>query len=126
MKTRVALILLLAAGVLAGSSCSTTVIEPGTDTSAVYRFGQLKATVQASIEEVRVAADQAMEELALNVVQGLSDKLEAQIIARDAQDKKVVVELLSVSADTTELIVKTGSMTKARRIYSTILENLPE
>ena len=40
MNRRTPLILLLAAALAAGIGCSTTVIDPGTQSSATYRWGK--------------------------------------------------------------------------------------
>lgn len=123
MKTRILLLTLLAGGV-SGLGCTTTVIDPGGETSATYRFGRLTATVQADIADAYQATEQAMEELGLNVVQKLQDQLEAQVVARDAQDKRIGVELLSITNAKTDVVIQAGSLVKARRIYDTILANL--
>ena len=124
MKGRTALGVLLAAALLTGLSCSTTVIDPGTQTTATYRFGKLTTEEAADIDTVYAAAEQAMHDLGLNVIQKLKDQLEAEIIARDAQDKKIRIELVAVRKNTTEVIVHVGPVEKARRIYQTIHDNL--
>lgn len=126
MKTRILLLTLLAGGVVSGLGCTTTVIDPGGETSATYRFGRLTATVQADIAGAYQATEQAMQELGLNVVQKLQDQLEAQVVARDAQDKKIGVELLSITSAKTKVVIQAGSLVKARRIYDTILAKLQE
>jgi hypothetical protein len=124
MNGRTALTVLLAATLLAGVGCSTTVIDPGTDSTATYRWGKLKTQEPAGITEVYAAAEKAMGDLGLSITQKTKDKLEANIIARDAQDKKIKVELLAVNKDTTEITVVVSSVEKAQRIYQTIHENL--
>lgn len=124
MRTRVALIALLAAAVLLGSGCTTTKINPGTETSATYRLGALRATLAADMDASYQAAEAALQELGLTVVQRLQDKLESQIAARDAQDKKIKISLVAVTADTTKIAIHVGSADKASRIYQTTLSNL--
>ena len=124
MKAHATLTLLLAATLLAPLGCSTTVIDPGTQTSATYRFGKLTAQEQKSMDAVYAATEKAMEDLGLNVIQKVKDQLEAEVIARDAQDKKVRIELVAVTRDTTKLVVHIRSVEKARRIYQTIQGNI--
>lgn len=126
MRTRVALIALLVAAVLLGSGCTTTQINPGTDTSATYRFGSLRATLDADMDASYQAAEAAVQDLGLSVVQKLQDKLESKLVARDAQDRKISISLLAVTADTTKLTVSVGSSEKAARIYQTMLAKLKQ
>ena len=126
MRRRVLLIVLLSASILAGLGCTTAVINPGTETAATYRFGRLTANIQADITSTYQATEKAMEQLGLNIVQKTQDQLEAKVTARDAQDKKVVVTLLSTTDQTTKLTITVGSMVKARRIHDMIVDSLPE
>jgi hypothetical protein len=125
MRTHVALLVLLSTGILLGLGCTTTVISPGTKTSATYRLGKLTSNVTADINTSYKAAEAAMQELGLNVVQKVKDQLEAKIIARDAQDNKIVVRLVAVTDEMTRLTVDVNSLPKARRIYEAILANMP-
>jgi len=124
MKRRTLLGALLLATVAMGTGCTTTVINPGTDSSAMYRFGQLTAQEDKDIGSVYAAAEAAVDQLGLSIIQKLRDELEANIVARDAQDKKIVIELVSLTKDTTEVKVKVGSPDKAGRIYQTIHDKL--
>ena len=124
MTTRITLTALLAATVFLGLSCTTTQINPGTETSATYRFGALESTVNAPIDATYKASEQAMTSLGLSVVQRLEDKLNSRITARDSQDKKVEVEMLSIAPDKTKLTIRVDSQSKASRIYQTILDQL--
>ena len=59
------------------------------------------------------AAEAAAQELGLSVVQRLQDKLESQLAARDAQDKKIKISLVAVTAGTTKVAIHVGSADKA-------------
>ena len=124
MKRRILILTLLSATTLPGIGCTTTVINPGTDTSATYRFGKLTAEEPKPIAMVYQATEAAMADLGLSVIQKVKDELEAKVVARDAQDKKITVELVALTKDTTEVKVHVGSPEKARRIYQTIHDNL--
>ncbi len=104
--------------------CTTTVTNPGTDNSATYRFGRLTAQEARDITTVYQAAEAAMTDLGLSIIQRIKDDLEARIVARDAQDKKIIVVLVSLTKNTTEVKVRVGSPEKARRIHQTIRDNL--
>ena len=124
MKRRILLTALLLTTSLLGIGCTTTVINPGTDSSAMYRFGRLTAEEARDITSVYEAAEEAVNELGLSIIQKAKDELEARIVARDAQDKKIIIELTSLTKNTTEVKVHVGSPDKARRIYQTIHDNL--
>jgi len=124
MKRRVFLITLLSATILLGIGCTTTVINPGTDSSATYRFGRLTAEEPKPIGAVYQATEAAITDLGLSIIQKVKDELEAKVVVRDAQDKKITVELVALTKDTTEVKVHVGSPDKARRIYQTIHDNL--
>jgi len=126
MKTRITLLALLSAGALLGVGCTTAVIGPGTKTDATYRFGKLTSTVSADIGTSYKAAEAAMQELGLNIVNRVKDQLEAKIIARDSQDNRIVVNLVATTDETSELTITVGSLPKARRIYQAILDNMPK
>jgi len=124
MKQRTLLIILLSVAILLGCGCTTTVIDSGTDSSATYRFGRLTAEEAQPIATVYEAAVTAVNDLGLSIIQKVNDDLEAKIVTRDAQDKKIIVKLVALTKDTTEVKVHTGSADKARRIYQTIHDAL--
>jgi hypothetical protein len=72
------------------------------------------------------ASEAAMQELGLSVIQRVKDQLEARIVARDAEDTKIVVQLVAITDEMTKLTIRVDSMAKARRIYQAILDNLPK
>ena len=124
MKRRILLATLLSALSLLGVGCTTTVIDPGTDTSATYRFGRLTAEEATDITSVYTAAETAVNELGLSIIQKVKDDLEAKIVARDAQDRKIIIRLVSLTRNTTEVRIHVGSPDRARRIYQTIHDAL--
>lgn len=124
MKARMALTALLAGATLLGLGCKTTIIDTGAETRATYQFGKLTAEEPADIDTVYQAAERAMTALGVNVVQKVKDALQAEIVARDAQDKKITIKLLALTNDSTRLTIDVGSVDKARRIYQTIRDNL--
>ena len=124
MKARILLIALLVVTTLVGIGCTTTMMDTGTDSSATYRFGRLTAEEPKELSAVYQATEAAMSQLGLSVVQKVKDELEAKIIARDAQDRKIIVELVSVAKDATRIVIRVSSAEKAQRIYQTIRDGL--
>ena len=124
MKSRTLLITLLSLTLLVGTGCTTTLMDSGTDSSATYRFGRLTAEENQPISKVYAATEAAISSLGLSTVQKVKDELEAKIIARDAQDRKIIVELVSLTKDTTELKIRVSPADKAHRIYQTIRASL--
>jgi hypothetical protein len=115
---------LLVAATFVGSGCKTTIVSSGGETQATYRLGKLQAQEPQGIDAVYQATQQAMGTLGLNVIQQTKDALQAEIVARDAQDKKITVKLLSVTKDSTKLTIDAGSLEKDRRVYESIKSNL--
>ena len=124
MKTRLALIAALIAAALIGLGCKTTIVGSGGETRATYRLGTLTSQQSRSIDAVHEAAQQALESLGLNIIQNNKDALQAEIVARDAMDKKITVKLLATTQNSTQLKIDAGSLEKAQRIYEAIRANL--
>jgi hypothetical protein len=126
MKTGISLILILVTMALLSVGCSTTIIDSGTQRSATYSLGKLTTQAPKDIATVYAASEKAMTDLGLNVIQKHQDKLEAELFARDAQDKKITVKLTAMTADSTDIAISTWSTDKARRLNEAIQANLPK
>ncbi|MDY0354235.1 MAG: DUF3568 family protein [Sedimentisphaerales bacterium] len=124
MKTRIIWAALLSTVALAPLGCKTTIVDPVSQSRATYRMGKLTAEEPREIDAVYTASEQAMSELGLKVVQRTKDALQAELVARDAQDKKVSVKLLSITKDTTRVTIDISPVEKAQRIHSAIRDNL--
>ena len=124
MKRCMLLVALLLTTTLLGIGCTTTVLNSGTDSSATYRFGRLTAEEGKDISSVYAATEAAVDELGLSTVQKMHNELEAKVVARDGQDKKTTIQLISLTKDTTQVKVYAGSRDKAQRIYETIHDKL--
>ena len=91
------------------------------------RAAQIEAELARLTREVddRIEAEVSEEMGSLRAERTrLQDKLESRIIARDSQDKKIVIHLLSITPDKTRMTINVTSEAKATRIYQTILEQL--
>ena len=124
MKRCMLLVALLLTTTLLGIGCTTTVLNSGTDSSATYRFGRLTAEEGKDISSVYAATEAAVDELGLSTVQKMHNELEAKVVARDGQDRKIIIELVSLTKDTTQVKVHVRSLDKAQRIYETIHDKL--
>jgi hypothetical protein len=125
MRMRTLLIALLGAAVLLGLGCEKSVIGPGGETVATYQGGTLRSNVSADINATYEAAEKAVKDLNLTVIQANSSQLGATIIARDMHDRKIEIGLTSLTEKATKMTVNTGSEASANRIYREIMANLP-
>jgi hypothetical protein len=66
-----------------------------------------------------------MKDLNLIVLQSTGGQLGATIVARDARDERIEVDLTSVTEKTTKMTINSGSKASATRIYHEIVSNLP-
>lgn len=123
-KRQVYFIFLLAASLLLGQGCKTTVIGPEGQTVATYRLGKLSAEEPKDINAVYEAALEALTELELNIIQKMKDELTAKVIARDSQDTQITVSLLAITKDSTKVTIRAGSYARASRIYQTMHKGL--
>lgn len=123
-KRQVYFIFLLAASLLLGQGCKTTVIGPEGQTVATYRLGKLSAEEPKDINAVYEATIKALTELELSIIQKMKDELTAKVIARDSQDTQITVSLLAITKDSTKVTIRAGSYARASRIYQTMHKGL--
>ena len=113
MKTR-NLIFALAAcvSVLACSSCAVLLVggavAAGAGT-AVWVKGELKATVDGTLDRVWTASEAALKELEMPVTGQEKDGLQGKLTARGAGDKKVTIQVKKVTGTTTEIGIRVGT-----------------
>ena len=106
--------------------CLVAAVGAGAGTVAYLR-GDLETTEAKGIDTVYAATKKAMEQLELNVSRDTKDALSAEIVARDAQDKKITINLKSTTEGTTKISIRVGtfgSETKSILIYDQIKKNL--
>lgn len=73
-----------------------------------YLRGELKSTEEASIDRTWQAAQKAIEELEFSVTSEEKDAFSAKLIARGANDKKVVINLQRITDELTEVSIRVG------------------
>jgi hypothetical protein len=127
MRIRQFLLMLVLFGtiVLIGG-CIVAAVGLGAGTVAYVR-GDLQTVESAGIDSVYEATLKALQELEIQPTSKSKDALAAEIIAYDAQDKKITIKLKSAAEGTTKLSIRIGvfgSETKSRLIYQKIHDNL--
>lgn len=107
--------------------CMTVALVGAGAGTVMYTMGDLEAVLPADIDSAYDAAQKSLVQLELKISSKAKDALAAEIIARDAQDKKVTVKLKSTSQYSTELNIRVGVFgdeDKSRLIYEQIQKNL--
>lgn len=120
------MVLLVGTAVLVGG-CVVAAVGAGAAGTVAYIRGDLQAVESKKLDVVYEATLKTIDELELNVTKKTKDALSAVIVARDAQDKKIMIKLSATTEETTKLSIRIGlfgSETKSRLIYQKIHENL--
>ena len=126
-KKQAFLIMMLAGAAVLLEGCMLAVVGVGAAGTVAYVRGDLESMESESIDVVYEAALKALQELELQPTRKSKDALGAEIIAYDAQDKKITIRLKSAAEGTTKISIRIGvfgSETKSRLIYQKIRENL--
>ncbi len=123
-KRHVLLMLLLASTIVLGQGCKTTIEGPHGPTTAVYSFGKFSTEEAIDINTLYEATVKALTDLELTISQKTKDRLNATIIARDSQDTKITVQLVSITKDSTKMSIRAGSSTRASRIHQMVYDSL--
>ena len=126
MRKMIAFSAVLAAGTLMGLGCTSSVIAPEGTTAATYRLGKLKDTLTTDIGTAYKVSMQATQELGLRIIQSGQDQLQGKIVARTAEDKRVVISLPSITEKATQITIDTGSLASASRVYRAVMQGLGE
>ena len=113
MNRRSALILLLIMSILAGNiGCGIALFAGGAAAGAgsyAYVTGELKATEAVSLENAYHAAQQAMSDLEFTVTNKQKDAFYAEVNARRASGKKIVIKLDKESSSLTRIRIRVGT-----------------
>jgi hypothetical protein len=122
------IILILALGGLglSVSGCAAALVGAGA-AGVAYVRGDLQATMDKNITEVYDASLKAVDELELSVISKQKSALDAKIVTRSSQDKKIHIMLKRTEANATDLSIRIGAFgdeTQSRAIYDQINKNL--
>jgi hypothetical protein len=127
-KEQILLAVLLVSTALFIQGCVVVAAGAGAGTIAYVR-GDLEVVESKDLDTVYNATEEAMDELELNVTQKTKDAMSAEIVARDAQDKKITVKLVATAEETTKVSIRVGIFgdeAKSRLIYQKIHDNLQQ
>jgi len=126
-KGQVFLVLLLSAVAVLAQGCVVAAVGAGAAGTVAYVRGDLQTVETAEMDALYKASLEALDELELAVVQKAKDAMTAEIISRDAEDKKIRIKLKSTAEGMTELSIRIGMFgdeTKSRLIYEAIKKEL--
>ncbi len=80
----------------------------GSGPTTVFANGKLEATLEKSLDAVYAAAAKAVDQLQLATINKEKESLEANILARNAQDKKITVEITKLADNLTKVVIHVG------------------
>lgn len=126
MKKILFAVILAGAAIGLGGCLAVAALGVGAGTVAYVR-GDLEAVEDSSLDAVYRATEKAAASLKLAVIEKSKDAMTAVITARDAEDKKITVKLVSAEKDATKISIRVGffgSETKSTRIYEEIKKYL--
>jgi len=126
-KEQILLVVLLVGSAVSVTGCIAVVAGAGAAGTVAYLKGDLESVESRKLDEVHAATLKAVEQLGLKVTKIRKDALSAEVVARDAQDKKVTITLSAATEQTTKLSIRVGvfgSEAKSRLIYQKIYDNL--
>jgi len=112
---------------LFAQGCWVAAAGAGAAGTAIYLKSDVENIERENIDAVYAAAQKAVDDLDLVPVRSSKDALSAEIIARDAQDKKVTIKLKRQTDNITKISIRVGIVgdkTKAELIYREIADNL--
>jgi len=116
--------LLLVSTIVLGQGCKTTVEGPQGPTTAIYNFGKFSTEEARDINALYEATVKALTDLELSITQKTKDRLNATVIARDSQDTKITVKLVSITKDVTKMSIRAGSFASASRIRQMVYDSI--
>lgn len=128
-KQQLILVSMLIGTAVLVQGCIIAAVGAGAAGTIAYVKGDLESVQSYNIDTVYQATLDAMNDLDLPVLSKTKDALTAEVVARDAQDKKVTIKLKAATEETTKLSIRIGTFgdkTKSQLIYDKIQENLPE
>jgi hypothetical protein len=128
-KQQLILVSMLIGTAVMVQGCIIAAVGAGAAGTIAYVKGDLESVQSYNIDTVYQATLDAMNDLDLPVLSKTKDALTAEVVARDAQDKKVTIKLKAATEETTKLSIRIGTFgdkTKSQLIYDKIRENLPE
>jgi hypothetical protein len=109
------------------SGCIAAAIGAGAIGTVAYIKGDLEAVESKNIDAVYAATKKAVKPLGIIVTKDFREPLSAEIVGRDADDRKTTIQLKALSVDTTKITIRVGlfgNETRSSFIYQKIHDNL--
>ena len=109
--TRTAMRWAAAAGALSLCGCALFLIGAGAAAGAgtvAYLSGELRATEEVGLDRGYQAAVSAMRDLQFHVTKSQKDALDGEIVARRADDTRIIVRLKKQTDQITEFRIRVG------------------
>jgi hypothetical protein len=126
MRKRLILAGMLASMLAFGSGCALFVVGAAAGAGAAgyaYVAGELKVTESATLNRTYDATLKAMKDLEYPVISKVKDALTAHVVARNASDKKIDINLKKLSDNATEVRIRVGTFGD-ENLSRTILEKI--
>ena len=113
MRTKWLTTALTAALLVLGGGCAAVLVGGAVAAAGVgtyaYVNGELKGTEAVSLDRAWDASQAAMKDLEFSITRKTKDALQAELDARTAADKKIVINLKKVSDGATEIRIRVGT-----------------
>ncbi len=107
--------------------CAVALIGAGAAGTVAYIKGDFQATEPYGVREVYRASKEAIRDLGLARISESQDSLGAQVITRDALDKKITIKIKYITEYSSQLYIRVGMFgneEKSRQVYLKIREYL--
>ena len=114
-------------GVVLLSGCPAILVGAGAVGTMAYLEGDLKSVEPHAIDEVYKATHKVLKDLDMKVVKDTKEKTQAEIAARDGEDRKVTINLVSKYEGITDISIRIGVFgdeTRSRSLYTKIHQAL--
>jgi len=128
MRQRIALWVIGVVGLLTGiSGCAVVAVGAAAAGTVAYVEGDLQVEEPHPLDKVYTATKKSLEALHMMVIKDTRDTHQAEIQARDVEDKKATIVLSSKNEGITKISIRIGFFgdeIRSRRIYMKIHETL--
>lgn len=107
--------------------CMLLLVGSGAAAGVGYAKGDLEVTLDKSLNPIYNATLAALSDMQLPVIRKSQSELDAEIISRTSQDKKVKIVLKRVNTEATHLSIRIGTFgneSHSRMIYDKIKAKL--
>ncbi len=110
--------------IISVAGCRTRIDAPQGHKPPVYGMGELRAELPYDMAKVFPAAERAVDELGLQVIEESADALAGQLVVRDSQGRKIIIKMDTTAEQTVKTSIRVGMFgdrTKSVLIYNQII-----